>query len=1079
MDANDGKGSDTVKTLLFSMTFVAAVIAMVGCTPPTLNPERTRGLQKDEYRYQVIQDNANRKLNDIFLATTFSGGGMRAAALAYGALQAMRESTVTAFAPGEEGSVQPIEVPLIHEIDFVSSVSGGSVTAAYWALHGPDRLDGLRDKFFDKNIQGQLWASVLSPSSLLLLPTAMRSRIDLLSENFDKNLFDKGSAESKTYEDLIEIVKNEEHRPYMVINATDMSTGSLFPFIQLQFDLLCSDLNQVKIADAVAASAAYPVFLSALTLTNYRPDVSCLDQAAEQEESLQAELDAKRMFVSELRKELDGAEERMKNRQDELGQAEDDVRRRELQVQRADERVQVGQAELQQADEQVNEIQEGLRQAEREVVRLGDELKRAQQQQRMSRQERNNVLRIELQKKNEREAEAGQVIEEIRNLTEQLENVQGDAKREGAIRRIKDWFISAVVQSDIETDTGEGMPEEVGDPSAEQTPSIDDSTELEEEPPDQTQTPWRFLELGRELRSRLYSVFVSEPQNQSQEPIEDSVEEAEPESPEPDDGGIQEATGSNDESDPTLSRVQKQLQELRNGLLDLDERIETLSEWRQESATDELSGIEDVTTRHGELKRRLDRVETGLQSLQQDSGPIDQGAAGEEKEPSSASEIVQVVAELEGIRDALATQNAELDDLEDEQVSLKLNSIVKEVLENIKEAETRLEVLKAAHVQEEREGQEIVEGKKRELEHANKQVNVLRGKLTKAEMFFAKLREANERLVKEKIRREKQLEDANRKADSERDALRFEEGLVRERERDLRRARLEVEEWERYLERIRTLQREHDMAARYYRAQITHYGNKLTEYVHLFDGGTADNLGFTPLLELLDTFFPVDPKDGEIPEWKRDTKRIGIISVDARTSPGEDYETRQASPNMLKTLITTVGTAIDSKSFLLGRELRRVTEELEDDGIIEERYIVEVSFDKIMDFHTHAGAHVHLHDDGSGLDGHIHAHDPEDRDRQLEHERAHAAPEYEELQNCERQFRQIPTSWNLSEDEILALIAMGEALVRDSQTYRRLIGKYAGKVPPSEKTVAAVCAEHLPKLVNDRSQITAAEASDP
>ena len=416
MDVNEIKRSRTVKTLLISMTFIAAVITMVGCTPPILNPERTQDLEKDEYRYHVIQDNANRHLNDLFLATTFSGGGMRAAALAYGALQAMRDTTVTAFVPGAKGSVQPISVPLIHEVDFVSSVSGGSITAAYWALHGPDRLDGLPARFFAKNIQGQLWASLLSPPSLVLLPTPMRSRIDLLSDNFDQNLFDAGPAQSKTYEDLIEIVKNEEHRPYLVINATDMSTGTLFPFIQLQFDLLCSDLNQVKIADAVAASAAYPVFLSARTLTNYRSDDSCLDQAAEQERRLRAELDAKRRFVTDLRKELSDAETRMGDQQEALNQAEGDVRQREVQVQRADERVEVGLAELRQAEEQIREIQEAIAEANREVLRLAGELDHARRQEVVSLDERSNALRIEWQKQEARDAEAGEVMEEIRGI---------------------------------------------------------------------------------------------------------------------------------------------------------------------------------------------------------------------------------------------------------------------------------------------------------------------------------------------------------------------------------------------------------------------------------------------------------------------------------------------------------------------------------------------------------------------------------------------------------------------------------------------------------------------------------------
>src|SRR5262249_29243400 len=60
-------------------------------------------------------------------------------------------------------------------------------------------------------------------------------------------------------------------RPYVVLNAADMSTGAVFSFTQDQFDLICSDLAQLKLADAAAASAAFPVALTALTLKNRSP----------------------------------------------------------------------------------------------------------------------------------------------------------------------------------------------------------------------------------------------------------------------------------------------------------------------------------------------------------------------------------------------------------------------------------------------------------------------------------------------------------------------------------------------------------------------------------------------------------------------------------------------------------------------------------------------------------------------------------------------------------------------------------------------------------------------------------------
>jgi hypothetical protein len=59
-----------------------------------------------------------------------------------------------------------------------------------------------------------------------------------------------------------------------MINATDMTMGSTFSFIQENFDLLCSDLNQVKVSRAVVSSSAFPGAFTPLTFKNY-PKSQC------------------------------------------------------------------------------------------------------------------------------------------------------------------------------------------------------------------------------------------------------------------------------------------------------------------------------------------------------------------------------------------------------------------------------------------------------------------------------------------------------------------------------------------------------------------------------------------------------------------------------------------------------------------------------------------------------------------------------------------------------------------------------------------------------------------------------------
>ena len=59
---------------------------------------------------------------DVTLILAFSGGGSRAAALAYGVLEELRDTRIM---------IEGRERPVIDEIDAISSVSGGSFTAAY------------------------------------------------------------------------------------------------------------------------------------------------------------------------------------------------------------------------------------------------------------------------------------------------------------------------------------------------------------------------------------------------------------------------------------------------------------------------------------------------------------------------------------------------------------------------------------------------------------------------------------------------------------------------------------------------------------------------------------------------------------------------------------------------------------------------------------------------------------------------------------------------------------------------------------------------------------------------------------
>ncbi len=187
----------------------------------------------------------------MLVVVTFSGGGTRAAALAYGVLEHLAHTEIVR--QGKPGR-------LLDEVDIISSVSGGSFTAAYYALYGERIFSDFERRFLKRNVQGELTRKLLAPVNLVRASSLQFGRVDLVAEYLDDEIFDHA-----TFGDLVTLGR----RPFVMINASDMSLGTRFEFTQDQFDLLCSDLSSFPLARAVAASSAVPIVFSPLTVRNY------------------------------------------------------------------------------------------------------------------------------------------------------------------------------------------------------------------------------------------------------------------------------------------------------------------------------------------------------------------------------------------------------------------------------------------------------------------------------------------------------------------------------------------------------------------------------------------------------------------------------------------------------------------------------------------------------------------------------------------------------------------------------------------------------------------------------------------
>ncbi len=236
--------------IVHCLAVTACLLCLAACGTFPANPPLAKYDKSAGYRFDPVPDEADKR-DEMFVILVFSGGGTRAAALSYGVMEALRDTRI---------QWQGRNVSLLDEVDVISSISGGSFPAAYYALRGSRIFDEFPDKFLYRRIQSDLIKTALSPPNWFKLAGSSFGRSDLAAEFYDREVFSGG-----TYADVIA----QRKRPFVILNATDLSTGAQFPFIQDQFDLLCSDLSGVKLARAAAASSAFPGGLTPLTFQNY------------------------------------------------------------------------------------------------------------------------------------------------------------------------------------------------------------------------------------------------------------------------------------------------------------------------------------------------------------------------------------------------------------------------------------------------------------------------------------------------------------------------------------------------------------------------------------------------------------------------------------------------------------------------------------------------------------------------------------------------------------------------------------------------------------------------------------------
>jgi NTE family protein len=140
----------------FSRTFLSSIVAWLllldACATRQVNPRIAKYNQSSLHQ---VQRQWHRGDQQDLIILAFSGGGTRAAAFSYGALETLRDMKIVT----KTGR----KTRLLNEVDVITGVSGGSFTALAYGLYGEKLFDEYQSRFLKRNVQGELTTRVLNP----------------------------------------------------------------------------------------------------------------------------------------------------------------------------------------------------------------------------------------------------------------------------------------------------------------------------------------------------------------------------------------------------------------------------------------------------------------------------------------------------------------------------------------------------------------------------------------------------------------------------------------------------------------------------------------------------------------------------------------------------------------------------------------------------------------------------------------------------------------------------------------------------------------------------------------------------
>ena len=257
-----GRSAGSGTSSVYERLWLLVVLAVAGCaslsiadTQPLqafqLDPVGAEHISHGGYRFDQLP--VAPEAPDLVIFVSMSGGGKRSASFGYGALEGMRDVMVPTKVGGRS---------LLSQIDVMSGVSGGSFPISYYGLYRDQAFGRFEADFLYRDTNSYIFGIYLLPWNWTWLVEPGIGTNDFMDRVYDRTMF-----HGATFADL-----TKRGRPLIAIGATDISFGTPFIFTQESFDLICSDLSDMPISRAVAASNGFPGLFSPVTLTNHARD---------------------------------------------------------------------------------------------------------------------------------------------------------------------------------------------------------------------------------------------------------------------------------------------------------------------------------------------------------------------------------------------------------------------------------------------------------------------------------------------------------------------------------------------------------------------------------------------------------------------------------------------------------------------------------------------------------------------------------------------------------------------------------------------------------------------------------------